>query len=181
LRVIKGKYKGRRLVAPKNIPTRPTTDFAKEGLFNILDHKIYFEGLRVLDLFSGTGNIGLEFSSRGAEIVLSVEQNKNCIAFQISTIKDLGLDMRVSKQNVFRFLKKENETPFDLIFADPPYQSPELVHLPSLVFANNWLEKQGWFVLEHGKEHNFEMVPNFRFSRKFGHVNFSFFNASNED
>ena len=135
MRVIKGKYKGRRLVAPKNIPTRPTTDFAKEGLFNILDHKIYFEGLRMLDLFSGIGNIGLEFSSRGAEIVLSVEQNKNCIAFQISTIKDLGLDMRVSKQNVFRFLKKENETPFDLIFADPPYQSPELVHLPSLVFC----------------------------------------------
>ena len=106
MRVIKGKHKGRRLVAPKNIPTRPTTDFAKEGLFNILDHKIYFEGLRVLDLFSGTGNIGLEFSSRGAEMVLSVEQNRNCIAFQISTIKDLDLKIRVSKQNVFKFLKK---------------------------------------------------------------------------
>ena len=181
MRVIKGKHKGRRLVAPKNIPTRPTTDFAKEGLFNILDHKIYFEGLRVLDLFSGTGNIGLEFSSRGAETVLSVEQNRNCIAFQISTIKNLDLEIRVSKQNVFKFLKKENEKAFDLIFADPPYQSPELIELPDLVFANNWLDSEGWFILEHGKEHNFEMKPHFRFTRKFGHVNFSFFSASEED
>ena len=181
MRVIKGKHKGRRLVAPKNIPTRPTTDFAKEGLFNILDHKIYFEGLRVLDLFSGTGNIGLEFSSRGAEMVLSVEQNRNCIAFQISTIKDLDLEIRVSKQNVFKFLKKENEKSFDLIFADPPYQSPELTDLPDLVFAHNWLDSEGWFILEHGKEHNFEMKTHFRFTRKFGHVNFSFFSASEED
>lgn len=181
MRVIKGKFKGRRLFAPKNIPTRPTTDFAKEGLFNILDHKVYFEDLRVLDLFSGTGNIGLEFCSRGAELVLSVEQNRNCTAFQISTIKDLGADIRVSKQNVFKFLKKENEHAFDLVFADPPYQSPELIELPNLVFENNWLDYGGWFILEHGREHNFEMTKNFRFSRKFGHVNFSFFNASEEE
>lgn len=180
MRIIKGKYKGRRLVAPKNIPTRPTTDFAKEGLFNILDHKIYFDGLRVLDLFSGTGNISFEFSSREAEFVLSVDQNRTCTTFQQKMSKELSANIKVATQNVFKFLKKKNDNPFDVVFADPPYQSPELVGLPALVFSNNWLKSDGWFILEHGKEHTFEEVAHFQFTRKFGHVNFSFFNAEIE-
>ena len=175
MRIIKGKYKGRRLQAPKNIPTRPTTDFAKEGLFNILENNLFLEGARVMDLFSGTGNIAFEFASRGTGFGVNVEQNSTCVGFQIKTIKELGFDIKVAKQNVFKFLQKENNEAFDIVFADPPYQSKELIKLPSLVFANNWLAEEGWCVLEHGKEHNFEEYEHFQFARKFGHVNFSFF------
>ena len=168
------------MVAPKNIPTRPTTDFAKEGLFNILENRISFEDLRILDLFSGTGNISFEFSSRGASFGLSVEQNRVCAGYQAKTARDLSANLKVAKQNVFKFLLKENLDSFDLIFADPPYQSPELVKLPALVFSNNWLTSGGWFILEHGREHSFENEEHFQFSRKFGHVNFTFFNADPE-
>ncbi len=180
MHIIKGIYKGRNLVAPKNIPTRPTTSFAKEGLFNILEHRLDISGLRIMDLFSGTGSISFEFASRGADYVLSVEQNRVCASFIIKTALNLEANVRVSKQNVFKFLLKENTEPFDIIFADPPYQSDKLKNIPNLIFSKNWLAPEGWLIVEHGKENNFEKENNFQFSRKFGHVNFSFFCRSAE-
>ncbi len=175
MRIISGKFKARRLDVPKNITARPTTDFAKEGLFNLLNNEIDFEDIDVLDLFAGTGSIGLEFVSRGATSVISVEQNEKHCAFIRKTKKKLEVDnLYLIRQDVFRFLESTSKT-FDVIFADPPYDLNNFDTIPNLVLSKNLLKENGFFILEHSGKKNFENHPQFAFHRKYGNVNFSFF------
>lgn len=160
---------------PKNITARPTTDFAKESLFNLLTNRMDFDGVDMLDLFAGTGGIGLEFVSRGAREVTSVEMAHVQQNFIISTCKQLGItNLRVVRGDVFRFLSA-CRLQFDFIYADPPYALPALPTLPDLIFSTNLLKENGMFVLEHSKSNDFTTHPHFVECRTYGSVNFSFF------
>lgn len=175
MRIIGGKYKGRIIHPPNGLDVRPTTDLAKESLFNILNNKIDFEDIAVLDLFAGTGNISLEFASRGAAKVISIELNHKNAAFVDKTATDFGFqNLTVRKMNVFSFLKNY-KMKFDIIFADPPYEMKETAGIPDLVFANSLLLEEGWLIVEHDKTLNFSNHPNFSDERKYGKVHFSFF------
>jgi len=174
MRIIGGVHKGRVLKVPSGLPVRPTTDFAKEGLFNILNSRYDLTEMRVLDLFSGTGHISLEFASRGAINVLAVDQNFKCVGFLKSTAQDLSLPISVIKSDVFDFLKKATQK-FDLIFADPPYDHDEILKLPDVVFSKQLLNPGGVLVVEHGPRTKFDEKSGFAFHRKYGNVNFSFF------
>jgi 16S rRNA (guanine966-N2)-methyltransferase len=175
MRIISGKLRGRNINPPKNLPVRPTTDFAKEGLFNYLNNRIDFEGLKMLDLFSGTGNISLEFASRGVENIISVDMNNKCSSFLKKVSAELKIDnIHVVNQDVFRYLGFCKEK-FDLIFADPPYDLNNAELLPKIIFERDLLNKDGLFILEHPKERNFQEYPNFEEQRHYGKVNFSFF------
>lgn len=175
MRIIGGTYKGKQLMAPKNLPVRPTTDFAKEGLFNILNNKIDFEGLTVLDLFAGTGNISLEFASRGASKVYAIDKHTPCINFIRDTAKTLKLGMVATERaDVFKYLEKAY-TPVDLIFADPPYELETIPQIYELVFSNNWLKPEALLIIEHGPKTTFDDKPFYLETRKYGNVHFSFF------
>lgn len=183
MRIISGKFRGRRLVPPKNITARPTTDFAKESLFNLLVNRMDIEGADVLDLFAGTGGIGIECVSRGAREVTAVELAHVQQNFIIATCKSLGINnLHLIRGDVFRYLKT-CAVRYDLIFADPPYALDELPMLPSLIFADNedidrghsLLKPGGLFVLEHGDQYNFSGHPHFLELRTYGSVHFSFF------
>ncbi len=177
MRIISGTYKGRVINPPKSLPVRPTTDFAKESLFNILNNHIDFEGLKVLDLFAGTGNITYEFASRGATDITCVDSNASCCAFIKKTSVDFKMpQIRVIKADVFVFLKKSAST-YSLIFADPPYDM-ELEKFESIaesVFSKNLLKPEGWLIVEHGERADLSKHPAFKEHRKYGNVNFSFF------
>lgn len=180
MRIISGYYKGRRIDLPKNLNLRPTTDMAKESLFNVLNNLLDFDEVDALDLFSGTGSISYELVSRGINSVLAVEQNGQHTRFIDSVIRKLEMEnMRILRMDVFQFFKT-NKRSFDLVFADPPYDMPELETLPDLIFANELINPEGIFVLEHPKRSTFTEHPNFFNHRKYGNVNFSFFrNTSN--
>ena len=173
MRIISGLYKGKTISPPKCLLLRPTTDFAKEALFNILNNRIDFDGLQVLDLFCGVGGISLEFASRGS-IVHSVDENYNCLRFVKSTADELKLNITVSKADVFKFLPKELKK-YDLIFADPPYDLPNIEDIHKLVMHQNILNEGGCLVIEHGIKTNLSELPHFFEHRKYGNVNFSFF------
>ncbi len=176
MRIIAGDLRGRRLNPPANLPVRPTTDMAREALFNILRNRVEFEYISVLDLFSGTGAVGFEFISRGVQQVTSVDQNPKCIEFQRQTAEKLGLNNFVPlRMDAFNFLSRSKQK-FDLVFADPPYDLPQFDTIPALVLKS-FLKPDGIFVLEHSKEHNFESNPLFVEQRHYGKVNFSFFSA----
>ena len=175
MRIISGKYKGRRISAPSNITARPTTDFAKEGLFNLLNNRIDFEGIDVLDLFAGTGGIGVEFVSRDCNSVISIEQNERHCAFIRKVCAELKIDnLSLMRTDVFKFINSCH-TQFDMIFADPPYELEKLAEIPNLIFAQNMLKPDGLFVLEHSSKNGFELHPNFSDHRSYGSVNFTFF------
>ncbi len=175
MRIISGKYKRRSIVAPNNLPVRPTTDMAKESLFNILNNKIDFNDKSALDLFSGTGNISYEFVSRGCVRVVSVDQNVDCTNFINQTTEKLNMpEIEVVKLDVFRYLTTVKNK-FDIIFADPPYQMTEIKEISELVFSNNLLIDDGWLIVEHPREIDFSKALNFFEHRKYGRVNFSFF------
>ena len=175
MRIISGIHKGKVFSAPKNLPTRPTTDFAKEGLFNIIINEFDIDELTILDLFSGTGNITFEFASREAKSILCVEQNFNCVYHIKKTIKTFDFNqIVVFKNDVFKYLKKNTQS-FDLIFADPPYNITNYTDIPNLVFEKKILNDNGWLIIEHDKHTNFESHPNFFQQRKYGNVNFSIF------
>lgn len=175
MRIISGKYKGRRLSAPGTITARPTTDFAKEGLFNLLNNRIDFEGIDVLDLFAGTGGIGIEFVSRDCNSVISIEQNDKLCAYIRKICTDLKItNLSMLKTDVFKFIKSCH-TQFDMIFADPPYDLENLNEIPDIIFKHNLLKADGLFVLEHSAKNHFELHPNFVDHRSYGSVNFSFF------
>lgn len=175
MRIISGIHKGKRLFAPKNLPVRPTTDFAKEGLFNIIKYEFDIEEISVLDLFSGTGNMSFEFASRGAKQIICIDDNYNCVSFVKQTSKDLNFNqITVFKNDVFRYLKKYT-TQFDLIFADPPYDLKYVDQIPQLVFENNLLTPKGQLIVEHDRNWDFSKHPNFLQHRKYGNVNFSIF------
>lgn len=175
MRIISGKYKSRRIDVPHNITARPTTDFAKEGLFNLLNNQIDFEDIDVLDLFAGTGSIGIEFVSREARNVTSVEKSDLHCNFIRKACKELQIDnLMLIKGDVFRFLES-TKTKFDIIFADPPYQLPQLPEIPDVIFRNQLLKPEGIFILEHSAKNNFENHTHFLSHRSYGNVNFTFF------
>lgn len=191
MRIITGKYKGRHFDIPRSFKARPTTDFAKENIFNVLTGYMGFEGATALDLFSGTGSITLELLSRGCAHVISIEADRDHHRFImqcLQKLKDTSVDSGKwtvdrydhnchclpIRGDVFRFVKSCKQQ-FDLIFADPPYALKELPTIPSLIFEKNLLKPEGVFVFEHGKDHDFRDHPNFVEHRSYGSVNFSIF------
>jgi len=176
MRIIGGNLKGRVITPPQGFEARPTTDFAKEALFDILGNEYEFDDLKVLDLFSGTGSVSYEFCSRGAGHVWAVEMNPRNAAFVSSEARRLGLAGQISvvRDNVFDFLPLCKQK-FDIIFADPPYALDGLDALPDKVLSADILHPERYFILEHGAEHNFSSHPFFVKERKYGRVHFSFF------
>lgn len=177
MRIIRGRYQRRQIQAPTNLPVRPTTDMAKESLFNILENNIDWEETTALDLFAGTGNISYELVSRGCPRVTSVDENQGCVAFIRQTAERLQMtELNVVRSDVFRFIPMQ-KTKYDLIFCDPPYNSNQYDLLVQLIFDNSLLKEDGLLVVEHNKFINFETHPCFREQRRYGKVNFTFFNA----
>lgn len=175
MRIITGKYKGRHFDIPRSFKARPTTDFAKENIFNVLVQYIDFEGATALDLFSGTGSISLELASRGCSQVISVEMDRDHHRFIQQCLQKLGQpSVQPLRADAFRFIKSCKQ-PFDFIFADPPYALKELPQIPDLVIEGGLLKEGGIFVFEHGKEHDFSYHPHFIEHRSYGSVNFSLF------
>lgn len=175
MRIISGKFKGRRISAPSNITARPTTDFAKEGLFNLLNNRIELEGIEVLDLFAGTGSISIEFVSRECNSIISIEQNDRHCAFIRKLCEELKIDnLSLIKTDVFKFIASCHSQ-FDMIFADPPYELDKIENIPDLIFSKNLLKADGLFVLEHSAKTKFQQHPHFVDHRNYGNVNFSFF------
>ena len=180
MRIITGRYKGRHFDIPRSFKARPTTDFAKENIFNVLTQYIDFEGATALDLFSGTGSISLELVSRGCAHVISVEQNRDHHRFITDCLKKLDTDVCVPlRGDVFRFVRSCKQQ-FDFIFADPPYALKELPTIPSLIMEKGLLKEDGIFVFEHGKDYDFSGHPNFIEHRYYGSVNFSLFRPSHQ-
>ncbi len=175
MRIIGGKYKGRRIVPPGNFHARPTTDFAREGLFNVLNNRIDFESVSILDLFSGTGSISFEFASRGASFVHLVEKDFKHISGIRRIIKDLDMsNIKAIHIDVKAYLKTCS-IKYDLVFADPPYELSWLKELPDLVSASGVIKEDGFFILEHPKNISFKGHKLFSENRNYGNVNFSFF------
>ena len=176
MRIITGKYKGRHFDIPRTFKARPTTDFAKENIFNVLTGYIDFEGATALDLFSGTGSITLELLSRGCSHVISVEADRDHHRFIQQCLGKLGVTEGIVaiRGDVFRFVKSCKQQ-YDFIFADPPYALKELPEIPSLILEKNLLKEDGILVFEHGKDHSFADHPNFVEHRSYGSVNFSLF------
>jgi len=175
LRIISGKYKGKRINAPKKFSARPTTDFAKENLFNILANHYDFKELTVLDLFAGTGSISFEFASREALEVDMVEADRRSGLFAKSTAENLEAEqINIIIKDAFHFIGKCTKK-YDIIFADPPYDMDDIDTLPVRITENNMLKDNGTFILEHSKTHNFSSHPSFVNERAYGNVHFSFF------
>ena len=175
MRIITGLYKGRHFDIPRSFKARPTTDFAKENIFNVLTQYIDFDGTTALDLFSGTGSISLELASRGCARVISVEADRDHHRFILQCLQKLqNPPVTAIRGDVFRFIKSCKQQ-FDFIFADPPYALEELKTIPSLVFEKNLLKEDGVFVFVYCKNDSFTDHPNFVEHRSYGSVNFSIF------
>lgn len=175
MRIIAGTLRGRRLNPPTTLPVRPTTDMARESLFNILNNYVDYEECSVLDLFAGTGAVSLEFISRGAKDVTSIDINTQCTDFIKSTAKQFNVNnIHIVRSDVFELIKRAYKK-FDIIFADPPYALENLQQLPDLIFEHDMLSEDGIFVLEHPREYQFEQHPHFWQHRNYGKVNFTFF------
>ena len=180
MRIISGKYRGKTIIAPRNLPVRPTTDFAKEALFNVLNNRYFLEDLHVLDLFAGTGNISYEFASRGVRAVTAVDANYNCVRFIKKTAEALGFEsIDAVKSDVKVYLDRAYGK-WDVVFADPPYDIDFHHELIEKVLGRNLLAEEGVFILEHPNTLHFEDHPNCVDSRKYGHVHFSFFESDIE-
>jgi 16S rRNA (guanine966-N2)-methyltransferase len=177
MRIVSGIYRGRRLQPPVNLPVRPTTDFAKEGLFNVLNNMVDFESLKVLDLFAGTGSIAFEFLSRGVVDVTAIDSNHRCIDFIKKTAETFGANnIKAVKSNSFVFIKHMIST-YDLIFADPPYDLDGIEAIPDLIFSSDLLASDGLLILEHSNSYSFAKHAQFDSHRQYGSVNFSFFRS----
>ena len=185
MRIITGQYKGRHFDIPRSFKARPTTDFAKENIFNVLNSYIDFEDATALDLFSGTGSISLELASRGCANVISVEMDRDHHRFiqecfrklQGNNVQSSMFNVQCIRGDVFRFIKS-CKMQFDFIFADPPYALKELPTIPTLIFERNLLKADGIFVFEHGKDYDFSDDPHFIEHRSYGSVNFSIFRTT---
>ncbi|MFD1613621.1 RsmD family RNA methyltransferase [Gelatiniphilus marinus] len=178
MRIISGLYKSRKIIAPKNLPVRPTTDMAKESLFNILNNLFYFDAISVLDLFAGTGNISYEFASRGTQQITSVDQDFGCIKFINQTAEKYNMPITTIKSDVFLFLEKCTQQAH-VVFADPPYHFTEaqFAKIPELVFQNTLLLEDGLLIIEHSKHTNLSDLKGFSYSKTYGGNMFSFFEA----
>lgn len=175
MRIIRGKYGKRRFEVPKNITARPTTDFARENLFNVLENLVDIEGSTVCDLFAGTGAISWEFVSRGAGKVVAVEQAPVQVAF-IRKVKDTLRDtsLNIVRGDVFRFIVADKEH-FDIVFADPPYDHPRFGEIPELILNSKLVKKDSLVIMEHSKKFDFSALPGFFRHLAYGSVNFSLF------
>ncbi|MEL6810606.1 MAG: RsmD family RNA methyltransferase [Bacteroidota bacterium] len=182
MRIISGTHKGKRITAPKNLPVRPTTDFAKEALFNILRNQLYFEDIEVLDLFAGTGNISYEFASRGVPSITCVDGHFACVKFIQKTARELNFPITTVKSDVYKYLGSCS-TSFDLIFADPPYafEIEEFENLVGKIFQNALLKSDGIFIIEHPKQTELNQLAGFVESRRYGGSVFSFFKIAAHD
>jgi 16S rRNA (guanine966-N2)-methyltransferase len=175
MRIIAGKYKIRTLPDPKGFKARPTTDFAKENLFNVLASNYDIDGFDALDLFAGTGSISFELASRGCKSVVAVETQSQHIRYIKSIIEKVNIsEVTLLQYDVFKYISRAGAK-FNLIFADPPYNEPRLATLPQLVFEHNLLHDGGLLILEHSKNNDFSSHPNFTGKKVYGSVNFSFF------
>ena len=176
MRIVSGKIKGIRFSPPKGFPSRPTTDFAKEGLFNVLDHRLSLYDLDILDLFAGTGNISYEFASREAGAITSVDQNFKCLRFIDEMARKYGLDNDITtfKSEVLYFIERCSSN-YDLIFADPPFDYKHYDKLVEKVWTGKLLREEGLLVVEHSARVNLNHLPSFVEAKKYGNVVFSLF------
>lgn len=176
MRIIGGEYGGRRFNPPAKMPyTRPTTDIAKEGLFNVLQHNLDMEGLKTLDLFGGTGSISYELSSRGAKDLTIVEKDSAMYEFIKKTTKELRIEnMKMVKMDVFKFIEQCTDK-FDFIFAGPPYALTNIDDLPGLIFEKQLLKPGGWFILEHTPRNSYKTFPHYKSERNYGTTVFTTF------
>jgi 16S rRNA (guanine(966)-N(2))-methyltransferase RsmD len=175
MRIISGIYRGRQLRPPGSLPVRPTTDYAKEGLFNVLNNLVDYESLKVLDLFTGTGSIAFEFLSRGAAEVVAVDANQRCVDFIKKSASDFGAsNLKAVRSNSFVFIKHAY-TCFDMIFADPPYDLEGIDRLPDLIIESGLFTTGTMLILEHSARNNFAEHERFQQHRCYGSVNFTFF------
>ncbi|RMZ51124.1 16S rRNA (guanine(966)-N(2))-methyltransferase RsmD [Flavobacteriaceae bacterium PRS1] len=176
MRIISGTFKGRRITAPKKLPVRPTTDMAKEALFNILNNYFYFDDISVIDLFAGTGSISYEFSSRGTKQITAVDQDYSCIKFINKTAEAFEMNIQTFKSDVFKFLEK-TKLKATVIFADPPYSftDEQFSKIPTLIFQNDLLEENGLLIVEHSKHTKLSHLENYSYSKHYGGNVFSFF------
>lgn len=178
MRIIRGKYGRRRFDVPTNISARPTTDFARENLFNVLENIVDFDGMSALDLFAGTGAISFEFLSRGCAPVTAVEKANTQYNFIKKVAQQLNeQNLRLIKGDVFKFIETCN-TKFDLIFADPPYDLPRFDEIPNLLLNSAMLKHGTIIIIEHSKAYDFSTLPHFTNRRTYGSVNFSIFEIS---
>lgn len=179
MRIISGSLGGRRITPPSNMPyTRPTTDIAKEGLFNILQNNLEFEEMKTLDLFGGTGSISYELASRGANDLTIVEKDDKMFAFIKKTATDLKLEnFKVIKSDVFRFIESCREK-YDFIFAGPPYALTTIDELPKLIFEKGLLKEGGWFILEHTPRNDYKTFPHYLREKNYGTTIFTIFEQS---
>jgi 16S rRNA (guanine966-N2)-methyltransferase len=176
VRIISGKYKGRRIFPPKGLPVRPTTDMSKEALFNVLGNHFSFEGLKILDLFSGTGNISFEFASRGSTPITSVDADFGCVKFIKQVAAEYDFNIAATKSDVFQFLER-NKATYDVIFADPPYALDQKTFdkIVLTVFNKNTLNADGMMIVEHSKYTKLDHLMHFSFKKSYGGSIFSFF------
>ncbi len=176
MRIISGTHGGRKISPPAKMPyTRPTTDIAKEGLFNIIESNLNISSLKTLDIFGGTGSISYELASRGATDLTIVEKDPAMYAFIKKNAAALSLDnFKVFKSEVFKFLQQSSDT-FDLIFAGPPYALTTIDDLPKIIFEKKLLNQNGWFILEHTPANNYKAFPHFKTQRNYGTTVFSIF------
>ncbi len=182
MRIIAGKLRGRKIIAPKKLPVRPTTDMAKEGLFNILNHRLHFPTSKLLDLYSGIGSISLEYFSRGGKNITAVDGDAGCIRFLQEKSDEFEANINCIKSDVFQFLER-NKACYDLIFADPPYEYSveEFDRIVQLIFTNNILEEDGLLIIEHPKYTSLDEVVNYTEKRGYGGSVFSFFAQPSEE
>ncbi len=180
-RIISGKHRGRKIAAPKNLPTRPTTDMAKESLFNILNNHFYFDGIKFLDLCAGTGNISYELASRGCTDISAVDADNACVKFIEKTVTDLNFQgFKVYRSDIMQFVARDYKS-YDLIFADPPFDFEQYEELVNLIFSKNLIADGGMLVIEHQSRRSLEELPHFNEKRKYGNVTFSFFKKGSDE
>jgi 16S rRNA (guanine966-N2)-methyltransferase len=181
MRIVGGTFGGRRFSPPAKIPARPTTELAKEGLFNMLNNSIDFEGIKTLDLFGGTGSISYELASRGAADLTLIERDATTIDFIKKTVKELGIEdlLHIIRGDVFKFMK-QSEDQYNFIFAGPPYALQNIDELPLLVFEKNMIAPGGIFVLEHTPRNDYQKHPNFQRMKNYGTTVFTFFIQPNQ-
>ena len=181
MRIIGGSLKGRRFSPPRHFKGRPTTDFGREGLFNLLRSRLELDGIEALDLFAGSGAVSYELASRGAVSVTAIEQDSGACRYIQKQALDFGLNaIRVVRADVFAFLGRAM-TQYELVFADPPYTDPRLETLSDLVREAGLVAKGGLFILEHGDRRDFSAAEGFVEMRKYGHVHFSFFDFHGDE
>jgi 16S rRNA (guanine966-N2)-methyltransferase len=176
MRIVSGSHKGRRITAPKKLPVRPTTDFTKEALFNILSNRFDFDELEVLDLFAGTGNISYEFASRGVPQITCVDAHFGCAKFIHKTAEEFSFPITTVKSDAYKYLNASNAT-FDIIYADPPYafQVEQFENLVEKIFQKNSIKSNGILIIEHSKQTDLSKLTGYQESRRYGSSTISFF------